>query len=108
MGVVAKRRDQVGVALVHLLERKAATLLHQVDETEVARTQHDRVLVVDVVLALLAGRAPCRLAERVTDHRGLLVAASYAAHAAACKGALDELVEPVAIALLERRALGLA
>ena len=68
------------MALVHLLEREAASLLHQVDEAEVARPHHDDVPIRDVVLlALLRGRLAGRLAERVPDHRVLLVAARDAA-----------------------------
>ena len=61
------------MALGHLLERQAARLLHQVDEPEVARAEHDDLAVGDVVLRpllLVAGR----LAERVPDHLLLLVA----------------------------------
>ena len=42
------------------------------------------------------------------DHRALLVTARDATDATAGQRALDELVEPVAVALLEGRALGLA
>ena len=96
--------------LVHLLERQPAAFLHQVDEPEVARAHHDDVLVGDVVLLplLLLPRRAGRLAERVADHRALLVAAGHVVDAAARERALDELVEPVAVALLEGRSLGLA
>ena len=48
-----------------------------------------------------------RLTERVPDHGALLVTACEAVDAAARERPLDELVDPVAVALLERRALRL-
>ncbi len=62
--VVAQRRDQVGMAFVHLLERQAASFLHQVDEPEVAGAHHDDVLVGDVVLRALLLGLPCRWPRR--------------------------------------------
>ena len=59
VGMGAKRGDQVRMALVDLLERQPAALLHQIDEAEVARAEHDDVAVGDVVLRplrLLPGR----------------------------------------------------
>ena len=50
---------------------------------------------------------PGRLADRVADHRALLVAAGDPLDVAARERALDEVVEPVAVALLEGGALGL-
>ena len=48
--VRAEGGDELRVALVDLLERQPAALLHQVDEAEVARAEHDDVAVGDVVL----------------------------------------------------------
>ena len=55
------------------------------------------------LLRLLAGR----LVDGVADHRALLVAAGDARHVAPRERALDQLLEAVAVALLERRALRL-
>ena len=52
-------------------------------------------------------RLPGRLADRVADHRALLVPAGDPLDLAARERALDQVVEPVAVALLEGRALGL-
>ena len=95
-----------GWRCVDLLERQPAALLHQVDEPEVARAEHDDVAVGDVVLGPL-GLLPGRLADGVADHRALLVAAGDPGDLALGEGALDELVEAVPVALLERRALRL-
>ena len=89
-----------------LLERQPAALLHQVDEPEVARAEHDDVLIGDVVLGPL-GLLPRRLADGVADHRALLVPAGDPGDLAAREGALDELVEAVPVALLEGRTLRL-
>ena len=106
--VLAKRREEARVPLVELLERQAARLVHERDETEVARAEHDRLPVGDVVLgALLRLDASRRLADREPDHGVLLVAAGDLSHASALEGALDELVQPVAVPLLEGRALRL-
>ena len=48
--VRAERGKQLRVPRVDLLERQPAALLHQVDEPEVARAEHDDVAVGDVVL----------------------------------------------------------
>ena len=106
--VGAERPDQVGMALVDLLEGEPAIALHQVDEAEVAGPEDHHVAVRDVVLRALARLAAGRLVDGVPHHRVLLVAAGDARHLAARQRSLDELVEPVAVALLERRALGLA
>ena len=107
--VVAQRGNELRMALVQLLEREPAVLLHQVDEPEVARAEDDDALAADVVLrALLLLRAPCGLSQRVPDHRILLVAAGHLGDAAGRERALDQVVEPVAVALLEGGALGLA
>src|SRR5687768_13807854 len=96
------------MARVELLQREPALLLHQVDEAEVPGAEDDRGLAADVVLgALLRRGAAGRLAERVADHRILLVAAGDLRDLPVGQRPLDELVEPVAVALLERRALRL-
>src|SRR6202008_205872 len=98
--------EELRVPLLDLFEGQPPTLRHQVDEPEVAGAEHDDVAVGDVVLGplgLLAGG----FAEGVADHRALLVAAGDPRHVAARERALDELVEAVAVALLEGRALRL-
>ena len=92
--------------LVDLLEGQPAALLHEVDEAEVARAEHDHVAVGDVVLGLLR-LLPGRFAHSESDHGALLVPARDPGHLAACQRAFDELVEAVPVALLERRSLGL-
>ena len=79
----------------------------QVDEPEVARAEHDHVAPGDVVLRALAVLSG-RLLDGVADDGLLLVAAVERGDAAVRERALDELVEPVAVALLERRTLRLA
>ena len=110
MRVRAERRDQPRMALVDLLEREPARLLHQRDQAEVSGAEHDDLAVRDVVLralALLLVGPPGRLADREPDHRVLLVAAGDLLDGPVLERALDELVEPVAVALLEGRALRL-
>ncbi len=95
--------------LVDLLHGEPAALLHQVDQAEVARAHHDDVAVGDVVLGLLLLRRRARrLGDGEADHGVLLVATRDARDVAACERALDELVEAVAVSLLEGRALRLA
>src|SRR4029453_2880371 len=97
------------MALLDLLERQPSRLLHQVDEPEVPRAEYDDVLARDVVLrALPPLRLPRRLTDRMADHPPLLVPPGVLGPRAVLERALDELVEPVAVPLLERRALGLA
>ena len=108
MGVPAERGHELRVPGVELLERQPTLLLHQVDEAKVPGAEDDRGLAADVVLgALLLRRAPGCLAERVADHRVLLVAAGDLGDLAVRERALDQLVEPVAVPLLEGRTLGL-
>ena len=106
-GCSAQARQQRRMALVELLHGQAALLLHQVDEPEVPRPEHHDLAIRDVVLRPLLLGAPGGLAHRVLDHRVLLVAAGEAGDLTVCERALDELVEPVAVALLEGRALRL-
>ena len=97
--------------LVDLLQREPATLLHQVDEAEVAGAHHDDVPIGDVVLGLLLllllRRRAGRLGDGEPDHGVLLVTAFDPGDVAARKRALDELVEAVPVPLLEGRTLGL-
>ena len=96
------------MTLLDLLEREPPRLLHQVDETEVPRAEDDDLLAAHVLLRpFLLRRAPCGLAHGVADHRVLLVSAADARHLSLRERALDELVEPVAVALLEGRPLRL-
>ena len=107
--VRAERRNQPRVPVFHLLEREPPLLLHQVHEAEVARAQHDDLAVGDVLLrGLLRLGLAGGFADRVADHRVLLVTAAEVLDVGSLDRALDELVQPVAIALLERGALGLA
>src|SRR6185436_17234400 len=98
------------MALVDLLTRQTVALLHQVDEAEVARAENNDVAVRDVVLRELpllgaAGGLPKCVAYAAV----VLVPVGHSGHrGAALEGALDELVEAVAVALLEGRALRLA
>ena len=111
MRVGAELRDQPRVALVDLLEREPARLLHQRDEAEVPRAEHDDLPVRDVVLRtlplLLVGSSG-RLADGEPDHRMLLVAAGDLLDRPVLERALDELIQPVAVPLLEGRALCLS
>ena len=107
MRVLAQRRDQLLVALVDLLERQPARLAHQVDrprfpDPSTTASRPDTSFLVGLP-RLLAGR----LVHGVADHRLLLVAAAVGGHRRVGERALHELVEPVAVALLEGGALGL-
>ena len=42
--------DEVGMALVQLVERRAPGLLQQVDEVEIPQAENDDALVADVIL----------------------------------------------------------
>ena len=108
-GARAARGCSSRVALVDLLERQPAALLHQVDEAEVARAEHDDVAVGDVVLRPLLLLAPGRLARRRgRPSRSARRRRRSPATSPPRERALDELVEAVAVALLEGRALRLA
>ena len=92
-----------------LLERHAAPLVHEVDEPEVARAEDDRPPGRTRRSSASASACPVASPTALPDHRVLLVAA--ARRSSTCAGlerALDEVVEAVAVALLERRALRLA
>ena len=113
MRVLTECRDQPRMALVDLFEREPARLLHQRDQAEVPRAEHDDLSVRDVVLRALAlvflGRYPSagRLTDCEPDHRLLLVAVCDLHDGSMLERALDELVEPEAVSLLERRSLRL-
>src|SRR4029450_7647198 len=95
-------RTERRVALFDLLQRQPAWLLHQVDETEIAGAEHDGLLARDVLLRLGFRLLAGRLAKRVTDHRLLLVAAGNLLNgSAAFERALHQVVEPIAVPLLE-------
>jgi hypothetical protein len=97
------------MALLDLLEGHATALVHEVDETEIARAEDDDLAIGDVVLGtFLRGVCTGRLAHGEADHRVLLVPTRELGDAARRQRALDELVEPVAVALIEGRPLGLA
>src|SRR6185437_12043204 len=107
MRMRGESRQQLRMAGLELLTRQPLVLFHQVDEAEVARAEDHDVAARDVVLRrlLLPSR---RLGRGVDDHRVLLVAALERADTAVREVPLHELVEPVAVALPERRPLGLA
>src|SRR5215218_4783746 len=99
--MVAQRRDEIWMALVQFLEREPAPFLHEVDQAQVAGPEHDRVSPGDIVLRrlLLAAGRP---RNGVRRHRALLVAAGDARDLPTVRQRpFDELIEPVAIALLE-------
>ena len=94
-----------------LLERQPARLVHQVDEPEVARAEHDDVLAGDVVLRRAsAGLRRVPVASSTACRRSRSFSsppATLATRRVRSSEPLDELVEAVAVALLEGRALGL-
>src|ERR1700749_257290 len=95
------------MTLLDLLRGEAPLLLHEVHEAEIARAQHHRVRVADVVVTARLGAAR-GLLQRLADGRIVLIASAHPGDGPACERALDQLIEPVPVALLERRALGLA
>ncbi len=79
--MASKRRDQLGMALVDLLAREPPGRLHQVDEPEVARAEHDDVAVADVVLRPLARLgAPGGLVDGHAHRRRALVTGRHPFH----------------------------
>src|SRR5512132_2386441 len=108
MRMLAERRNETRMALLDLLERQPAGFCHQVDKAEIARAEHDDLLARDVFLRTLLRFLAGGLAERVPDHRLLLVAACNLLHSPALERAFHQVVEPIAVPLLERRTLRLA
>ena len=106
--MVAKRRDQARVTLFDLLEREAALLLHQVDQTQVPGRQRHHVAIGELVALFVVRRVGAGgLVDRVTDRGVVLVALSDVRNRPAFDRPLDELTEVVSVALLERRPLRL-
>jgi hypothetical protein len=103
-----ERLDELRVALLDLLECQPPPLLHQVDEPQVAGPEDDDLLIGDVALGGLRPTPAHRLVHRVRDHGVLLVAVREPGHPRAAERVLDEVVQPVAVALLERGPLCLA
>ncbi len=108
VGVGAEGREQLGDgarSISSALRRRFSSI--RVHEAEVARAKHHGMRVGDIVL--LAGSAPAGgLLQRLADGRVVLVPCAHAGHGPARERALDELVQAVAVALLERHALSLA
>src|SRR3954451_12686618 len=107
----AERRQQLGVALVDVLERHAFRTLHEVDEAQVAGAEDDDVALGRLLLLALGGLlgAARRLVEGARDAGGVLVAGRDRVDARLAGERLrDEALEPIAVALLEGRALRLA
>ena len=65
------------------------------------------MLVARLVL-LVRAAAACGVVERLANRAVVLVARAHSGHLAARQGVLDEVVEPVAVSLLERLPLCLA
>src|SRR4051812_301009 len=108
--MAAQGRQERRGELLELLERHAPRAVHEIDEAEVARAEHDDVLPADVVLGPLTAGVPGRLLDRDAHHRVLLVAALDAGDAGDPRRAerpADERIEAVAVALLEGRPLRL-
>ena len=98
--VRGERGQQARVPLVDLLARHSARLVHQVDEAEVARRQHNDLLSRDVVLRMLLLGLAAGLAEGVADGGVVLVTAREGGDVARLERLPDELVEPVAVRCL--------
>ena len=95
-------RDPLGLGVGgHIVDRR------EVEEMIDTALQPRHVLVGDVVLGTLLLLLAGRLGRGVADHRTLLVAAGDVRDNASCQRTLHELVEPVAVALLEGRSLRL-
>ena len=93
------------MVLLDLLERQAALLLHEVDQAQVARPEDHDLAAGDVVLRALRRLGARGLVHGVPHHRPLLVTAGVPGHLAAGERSLHQLVESIAVALFERRAL---
>ena len=109
MWMLAEGRYQSWMSIVDLLERQSMPLLHQVDEAEVSRSEHDDRVIVQILLALRCLRAcsVARLVEREAYRRVVLVASEKRLHRPRLDRAANQVVQRVSVALLERRALRL-
>ena len=110
-GCSSSAGDQRGMALLDLLEREPVRALHQVDEPEVARAEDDDVAVRRDLGALVL--APCRRGRSPRRARApIAVAFSSPASTPSTSPPDSERStsssSAVAVALPERRALGLA
>ena len=107
--MLAQRRDQLGVALLDLLAASAAAAPPSGRSARGCPSPGRRRRGSETSFLAASRRLrPVASVTRVADHRRLLVAAGEPGDRAARERALDQVVEPVAVALLERRALGLA
>ena len=110
--VLEQGRDQLRVPLVDLLAGQAPRLVQQVHEAEIPGAEHDDVLAAHVLLAaaLLARLValPGRLVEGDADAGAALVLPRLRAHVVRLDRAANEILERVAVPLLERGALRLA
>ena len=66
----AEGRDEARVALVQLLQRESPLLLHEVDQPEVARAEHDGVTARRRRSSSASAGAPVASPDGVADHRG--------------------------------------
>ena len=87
---------------------RRCSALHQIDEPQVPRPEHDDLPVGDVVLGALLRGAPGGLPDRVARHRLLLVTARDPGDLTAGQRSLHQLVEAVSVSLFEGRALCLS
>ena len=108
-GCRAQRLEQPRMALVDLLQRQPAGARPSDRSGRGCPTPSTITSsLADAASPLLGLAAPRRLGDRVAD-RGVVLVARLDSRATLAAGdrALDELVQVVAVALLERRALGL-
>ena len=106
--VSAELRDQLRVPFLNLLERQSPRLVHEVDETEVPRGEHDSISVRNAFcLATVGGWRAGGLLHRVSDHRVVLVPGRERRGTAVGQRTAHEIGEAVAVPLLERRPLRL-
>ena len=109
MRVAAEGGDQRWDGARQLLERQAPVLLHQVHEPEVARAEDDDALAADVVLrALLLLRRPVASPRAWPTMESCSSPPATSVTRPSRASELDEVVEAVAVALLEGGALRLA
>ncbi len=108
VGVRTQGIEQRRVAVGDLLQRHPVLLAQEVDEPQVPGTQHGDVARADGRRCLLPTAVAGRLAQGRAHHGGALVAVGDALDVARGQRAPHQLVERVAVALLEGRALGLA